>query len=95
LEKTPAEFARWAKMGAAAQPLSNSIRAALRALNPSPQACALNAIVRDLVNTRDGATYFAGRVWGVSTNYNLDGNNPLVGHSVPNFDFENGATIGD
>ena len=70
-------------------------RAQVAIMNPSPQARALNAIVRDLVNTRDGATYFAGRVWGVFTNYNLGGSHPFVGHSVPNFEFEDGATIGE
>jgi hypothetical protein len=47
------------------------------------------------MNTRDGATYFAGRLWGVNTHYNLGGGHPLVGYSVPNFEFEDGATIGE
>jgi hypothetical protein len=70
-------------------------RAQVAIMRPDPHARALNAIVRDLVNTRDGATYFAGRVWGVFTNYNLDSGHPLVGHSVPNFEFEDGNTIGE
>jgi hypothetical protein len=37
----------------------------------------------------------AGRVWGVFKQYNLGGGHPLVGHSVPNFEFEDGATIGE
>ena len=69
-------------------------RAQVAIMRPDPHARALNAIVRDLMNTRDGATYFAGRVWGVSTNYHLGGDHPLVGHSVPNFEFEDGTTIG-
>jgi hypothetical protein len=70
-------------------------RAQVAIMKPSPHARALYAIVRDLMNTRDGATYFAGRVWGVSTHYNLGGDHPLVGHSIPNFEFEDGATIGE
>jgi 2-polyprenyl-6-methoxyphenol hydroxylase-like FAD-dependent oxidoreductase len=70
-------------------------RAQVAIMKPSPAACALNAIVRDLMNTRDGATYFAGRVWGVSTHYDLGGDHPLIGHSVPNFEFEGGTTIGE
>jgi 2-polyprenyl-6-methoxyphenol hydroxylase-like FAD-dependent oxidoreductase len=70
-------------------------RAQVAIMKPSPQARALNAIVRDLMNTRDGATYFAGRVWGVFTHYDLDGGHPLVGHGVPNFEFEDGTTIGE
>ena len=64
-------------------------------MKPDPPSRALNAIVRDLMNTRDGATYFAERVWGVSTHYDLGGGHPLVGHSVPNFEFEDGARIGE
>ena len=69
-------------------------RAQVAIMKPDPNARALNAIIRDLMNTRDGATYFAGRVWGISTHYNLGGDHSLVGHSVPNFEFEDGAVIG-
>ncbi|HEX6428381.1 MAG TPA: FAD-dependent monooxygenase [Niastella sp.] len=69
-------------------------RAQVAIMKPNPHARALNAIVRDLMNTRDGATYMAGRVWGVFTHYHLGGDHSLVGHSVPNFEFEDGASIG-
>jgi hypothetical protein len=70
-------------------------RAQVAIMRPDPDARALNAIVRDLMNTRDGATYIAGRVWGVFTHTNLGGGHPLIGHSVPNFEFEDGAKIGE
>ncbi|HWZ21613.1 MAG TPA: FAD-dependent monooxygenase, partial [Cytophagaceae bacterium] len=70
-------------------------RAQVAIMKTDPTARALNAIIRDLMNTRDGATYFAGRVWGISTHYNLGGEHPQVGHSVPNFEFEDGARIGE
>jgi len=70
-------------------------RAQVAIMKPDPAALALNAIVRDLINTRDGATYFAGRVWGIFTHYNLGGNHPLTGHSVPNFELEEGMMIGE
>ncbi len=70
-------------------------RAQVAIMNPSPRARALNAIMRELMNTRDGATYIAGRVWGVFTRYDLGGDHALVGHSVPNFEFEDGARIGE
>lgn len=70
-------------------------RAQVAIMKPTPEARALNAIIRDLMNTRDGATYFAGRVWGVNTHYNLNGNHPLVGRSVPNFELINGTTVGE
>jgi 2-polyprenyl-6-methoxyphenol hydroxylase-like FAD-dependent oxidoreductase len=69
-------------------------RAQVAIMKPGPHARALNAIVCDLMNTRDGATYIAGRVWGVLTHYNLGGDHPLAGHSVPNFELEDGAGIG-
>jgi hypothetical protein len=70
-------------------------RAQVAIMKPDPASRALNAIVRDLMNTRDGATYIAGRVWGVSTQYDLGGGHPLVGYSVPNFELEDGARIGE
>ena len=69
-------------------------RAQVMIMKTDPGARALYAIIRDLMDTRDGATYFAGRVWGVNTHYNLGGDHPLVGHSVPNFELEDGTTIG-
>ena len=70
-------------------------RAQVAIMKPDPHARALNTIVRDLMNTRDGATYFAGKVWGIFTHYDLGGDHPLVGHSVPNFEFEDGTTISE
>jgi 2-polyprenyl-6-methoxyphenol hydroxylase-like FAD-dependent oxidoreductase len=69
-------------------------RAQAAIMKPEPDARALNAIFRDLMNTRDGATYIAGRVWGVHTHYDLGDAHPLLGHSVPNFAFEDGTTVG-
>jgi 2-polyprenyl-6-methoxyphenol hydroxylase-like FAD-dependent oxidoreductase len=70
-------------------------RAQVAIMRPSPSTRALNAIMRDLMDTHDGATYMAARVWGVFTHYDLGGGHPLAGHSVPNFEFEDGATAGE
>jgi len=70
-------------------------RAQAAIMKPDPDARALNAIMRDLIETRDGATYVAARLWGVATHYDLGGDHPLMGHSIPNFEFEDGATIGE
>lgn len=40
-------------------------RAQAAIMRPTPEARALHAIFRDLMRTRDGATYFASRVWGI------------------------------
>lgn len=70
-------------------------RAQVAIMKLTPQARALNAIIRDLMNTQDGATYFAGRVWGIHTRYDLNSDNDFVGRSVPNFELEDGTKIGD
>jgi hypothetical protein len=70
-------------------------RAQVAIMRPDPHARALNTIMRDLLAAPDGATYMAGRVWGVSTQYDLGHNHPLMGHRVPNFQFENNVTIGE
>jgi 2-polyprenyl-6-methoxyphenol hydroxylase-like FAD-dependent oxidoreductase len=51
-------------------------RAQVAIMRPGPEARALHAIFRDLIQTRDGATYIAGRVWGVSAD------------SAPNFEID-------
>lgn len=70
-------------------------RAQVAVMRPDAQGRALQAIVRDLMATRDGATYFAGRVWGVNLRYDLEGKHPLTGRSVPEFTFEDGTTVGE
>lgn len=69
-------------------------RAQVALMRPSASTRALEAIIRDLVDTRDGASYFAERVWGVSLRYDLGGKHPLVGRSVPDFKLANGMTVG-
>jgi 2-polyprenyl-6-methoxyphenol hydroxylase-like FAD-dependent oxidoreductase len=70
-------------------------RAQVAIMKPDPTAQALHAIVRDLISTRDGATYFAGRVWGIATHYKFMDDHPLTGHSVPNFALEEGVYLGE
>jgi 2-polyprenyl-6-methoxyphenol hydroxylase-like FAD-dependent oxidoreductase len=69
-------------------------RAQVALMRPSRSSRALGAIMRDLIDTRDGATYFAERVWGVSLRYDLGGNHPLVGRSVPDFELAGGTKVG-
>ncbi len=70
-------------------------RAQVAIMKPDPAARALHAIIRDFIDTRDGATYFAGRVWGVDTHYDLVSAHPLAGYSVPNFEFGDGTRTGE
>ena len=64
-------------------------------MRPSRSSRALEAIVRDLIETRDGATYFAERVWGVSLRYDLGGDDPLAGRSCPDFELADGTRLGE
>jgi 2-polyprenyl-6-methoxyphenol hydroxylase-like FAD-dependent oxidoreductase len=70
-------------------------RAQVALMRPTRSTRALEAIIRDLIETRDGATYFAERVWGVSLRYDLGGSHPLVGRSVPDFELVDGTRIGE
>ncbi len=67
-------------------------RAQVALMRPSSRA--LEAVVRDVMSTRDGATYFAGRVWGVGLRYDLGEDHPLVGRSCPDFELQDGTKIG-
>jgi hypothetical protein len=67
-------------------------RAQVALLRPSSRA--LEAIVRDLMDTRDGATYFAERASGVTLRYDLGDEHPLVGRSCPDFELEDGTRLG-
>jgi 2-polyprenyl-6-methoxyphenol hydroxylase-like FAD-dependent oxidoreductase len=69
-------------------------RAQVAIMRPSRSSRALEAIIRHLIGTRDGATYFAERVWGVSLRYDLGGSHPLVGRNVPEFELVDGRKIG-
>ena len=70
-------------------------RAQVAIMRPTPSSRALQAIIRDLIATRDGATYFAERVRGVSLRYDLGGSHPLVGRSVPDFELADGTKAGE
>ena len=70
-------------------------RAQVELMRPSRSSRALEAIVRDLIDTRDGATYFAERVWGLSLRYDLGGRHPLVGRSAPDFEFPDGTGLNE
>jgi 2-polyprenyl-6-methoxyphenol hydroxylase-like FAD-dependent oxidoreductase len=70
-------------------------RAQVAIMRPAPGSRALEAIMRDLIGTRDGATYFAGRVSGRSLRYDIGNDHPLVGCSVPDFELAGGTKAGE
>ncbi|MBV9812898.1 MAG: FAD-dependent monooxygenase, partial [Acetobacteraceae bacterium] len=69
-------------------------RAQVALMRPTPSTRALAAVIRDLIETRDGATYFAEKVWGVSLRHDLGGGHPLVGRSLPDFELTDGTRVG-
>jgi len=70
-------------------------RAQVVLMRPDPASRALRAIVEDLMDTPDGATYMAGRVRGIGLRYELGDGHPLVGGSAPDFAFEDGTRLGE
>ena len=69
-------------------------RAQVALMRPDRGTRALEAIIRDLIETGDGATYFAARVWGMSLRYDLGSEHPLVGRSAPEVELADGTTLG-
>ncbi|MBB5917926.1 2-polyprenyl-6-methoxyphenol hydroxylase-like FAD-dependent oxidoreductase [Nocardia transvalensis] len=70
-------------------------RAQVAVMRPGSHAPALQGLIRDLLSTRDGATYAFGQISGVSTRYDLGSDHPLVGCAVPHFCLEDGTRLGD
>lgn len=68
-------------------------RAQAGIMKPTPQARAIESIVRDLAGTHEGATYFAEKLWGTSLHYDLGGKHPLVGYSTPDLQFDDGHRL--
>jgi hypothetical protein len=65
---------------------------------PDLYGAAVQAPIRDLIDTTDGTNLFIDRVWGLSQRYNLgDGEahaHPLVGCSAPDFELHDGSRLG-
>jgi 2-polyprenyl-6-methoxyphenol hydroxylase-like FAD-dependent oxidoreductase len=70
-------------------------RAQVAIMRPSRSSRALEAIIRDLIDTRDGATYFAERVWATALRYDIGNSHPLVGRSAPDFELPDGTKLGE
>jgi hypothetical protein len=68
-------------------------RAEVAVMRLSASSCAIEAIIRDLMDTRDGTTYFAGRVWDVGICYDLGGHHSPAGRSVRDFQLGNGDRV--
>ena len=70
-------------------------RAQVAVMRPGAHARALEAVVRDLAATTDGATYFAEQLWGVSLRHDFGPGHALAGRSGPDFAFDDGSRLAD
>ncbi len=70
-------------------------RAQVAIMRPDPHARAIASVIRDLIQTKDATTYFVGKMSGMVMRYNLPGDHPLIGCSAPDFEFEDGARLGE
>ena len=70
-------------------------RAQVALMRPHRGMRALEAIIRELIATGDGATYFAEQVWGVGLRYDLGDESPLVGRSAPDFTLDDGSRLNE
>jgi 2-polyprenyl-6-methoxyphenol hydroxylase-like FAD-dependent oxidoreductase len=73
-------------------------RAQVSIMRPNPHARAIASVIRDLMRTREGTSYFAEKISGISLRYNFGGepgsDHPLIGCSAPDFEFEDGTRLG-
>jgi 2-polyprenyl-6-methoxyphenol hydroxylase-like FAD-dependent oxidoreductase len=72
----------------------NWTRAQVAIMRPEPHARAIATVIRGLIDTSDGTTYFADNISGVGLRYDLGGGHPLLGRSSPDFEFEDGTRVG-
>ncbi|MFI7462248.1 hypothetical protein [Nonomuraea sp. NPDC049646] len=64
-------------------------------MRPDAHGQAIQGVVRDLIGTRDGATYVHERTSGSSIRYDLGGDHPLTGRNAPDLRLGDGARLGD
>lgn len=72
----------------------NWTRAQVAIMRPNPHSQAIASVIRDLINTKDGTSYFVEKISGISLRYDLPGDHPLIGRSAPDFEFEDASRLG-
>jgi 2-polyprenyl-6-methoxyphenol hydroxylase-like FAD-dependent oxidoreductase len=70
-------------------------RAQVAIMRPDPHAHAIANVIRDLIDTREGTSYFIEKISGMSLHYDLPGDHPLIGRSAPDLEFEDGTRLGE
>jgi hypothetical protein len=69
-------------------------RTQVSTLQPDLFGAAVQALIRDLIDTTDGTNLFIDRVWGLSQRYELGDSHPLVGCRAPDFEMVDGERLG-
>jgi 2-polyprenyl-6-methoxyphenol hydroxylase-like FAD-dependent oxidoreductase len=69
-------------------------RAQVAIMRPDPHAHAIANVIRDLIETREGTSYFVEKISGIALHY-APGDHPLIGHSAPDLEFEDGTRLGE
>ncbi|HEY1742518.1 MAG TPA: FAD-dependent monooxygenase [Granulicella sp.] len=73
----------------------NWTRAQVAIMRPDPHSHAIASIIRDLIQTKEATTYFAGKISGMLMRYNLPGDHPVIGCSAPDFELEDGTRLAE
>ena len=68
-------------------------RAQVALMRPGAQARAIEGVVRALADTPDGATWFAGQLWGTTQRLDLGDAHPLAGRSAPDLEWADGTRL--
>lgn len=70
-------------------------RAQVATMKPDQHGQAVQALIRDLIGTRDGTTYMFEKMSGSSVRYDLGSEQPLIGRSAPELRLEDGTRLGE
>ncbi|MFG2621371.1 FAD-dependent monooxygenase [Streptomyces sp. NPDC048507] len=70
-------------------------RAQVAVMRPDPYGRAVQAVVRDLIATRDGTTYMFARLSGTAVRHDLGDGHPLLGRTAPDLRLVDGTRLGD
>jgi 2-polyprenyl-6-methoxyphenol hydroxylase-like FAD-dependent oxidoreductase len=70
-------------------------RAQVATLRPDAHGRAIQSVLRDLLNTEDGAQYVVGKLSGAWIRYDLGTDDPFVGRLAPEFHFTDGTRLAD
>ncbi|EXJ61969.1 hypothetical protein A1O7_02401 [Cladophialophora yegresii CBS 114405] len=69
-------------------------RVQLSLLRSNPYSLATAKLMKDLIATKDGNTFFIEHIVGLTKLYNLGSAHPAIGYSAPDFEFADGSRLG-